>query len=231
MKWFFIAIVFVPIVASPVLAATRYYFPSTGEVVTITPTFDSTWAVTTEADRRWCHTYRTSTSLESEKAASNTAATQNILNRQYISDALLAPTVIKGNVRGQLRCLESSPSSNAFTCVVIKVVSSTGAYRATILPSWAGANEFNSTSYTNRYIPSVTALTTYTAEAGDRIVFEIGVSKQGATGQPREDREMFGDNSASDLLADELDTTASNPWIEFDQDIVVPGKSSVTIVD
>ena len=80
---------------------------------------------------------------------------------------------------------------------------------------------------TNRKSPKSQNINLVTAESGDRIVIEIGVRRD--TMVSKITQQSFGDNSATDLTAnDTTETTANNPYIEFSQDIKFP---SVTLID
>jgi hypothetical protein len=136
---------------------------------------------------------------------------------QWVSDPIAEQT-ISGTVTGRFRAREVSSSLNARAQIVIRVVSGDGqTVRGTLLASDTAAlsSEFT-TSGTgeNRKFPRTddTALTSVDAEAGDRIVVEVGYRADSVA--------SFGhimtgfEPDVIDLPEDETATTG-NPWLEF----------------
>ena len=144
---------------------------------------------------------------------------QKILNRQYISQPLVAQT-ISGTIKGQLRGSESNAGMDGVASIGIFVCNAQGVIVATLLtitnPALTG-NEYTNT-LANRNTPISSTLSSYTCVNGDRLVIEIGVSQK-ANSNNRNVTHSFGDNSATDLPEDQTTTTANNPWIQFSMTI------------
>jgi hypothetical protein len=211
MKRLFQILTFTPLFLQ---AQTKFYLPSTSALPPVSPAFNSGWAITTGADRIMCYTDKRNTSITS-KTTGNSSSVQKILNRQYISQPLLAQT-LSGTVKGQLRGSESNPTMDGVTSIGIFVCNVQGTIVATLLaitnPPLSG-NEY-SNSLTNKNTPVSSALSSYNCANGDRLVIEIGVSQKGNSNN-RNVTQSFGDNSATDLPEDQTTTTANNPWLQF----------------
>jgi len=208
------------VLSSPGWAATRFYLPSSG-AAEVSPPFDAAWDDTASADRMRCVTRRLGTAM-TDKTIDGAWVTYGICNRQYVSDPIAAQT-ISGTVKGQLRGYEESTNTDAYSSIVIKVVSNDGStVRGTLLAKTDGSNEYPTGTLTNRYTPASTAISSVVAESGDRIVIEVGWQKGW---RRRMVTQSFGDNSGTDLAENETETNANNPWIEFSQDIRFPSVS------
>jgi len=143
---------------------------------------------------------------------------------QWISEPLAAQT-ISGTVKGQMRARESGSAADARAQVVIKVVSGDGQTVRGTLVDFSGAalsSEF-STTMTNRKFPlaaiSPVTMSSVVAQAGDRLVIEIGSRRSGA--DPGSTEFRLGESGGSDLPEDETTTQDQNPWMEFSSAITV----------
>ena len=208
--------------AGPAFAATRFYLPSSG-AAEVSPAF-SAWTLTTGADRLKCVTTRTNTLMINKSTTTTSESVTSLLNRQYVSEPIGAQT-ITGTVKGQLRGMEDNAAQDMVSCILIKVVSNDGStVRGTLLnftyPALSG-NEYG-TKIANRYTPISASLTTVTAEAGDRIVIEIGAYRYKVGGSTGSCTQTYGDDSATDLPEDQTTKTAYNPWVEFSQTLGLP---------
>lgn len=204
--------------------ATRFLLPSSG-AAGASPAFGG-WGVTGQADRVRMVTASVSTPLATRSANPTQAAVVDVLIRQYVSDPLNAGS-ISGTVKGIVQAYESASNRDMRAQLLIRVVSNDGAtVRGTLLALNTGAvaSEFSDSVLTSRKFPlgwtgAGATLSAVTAQAGDRIVVEIGyrmhlgfASSFFAYGQLR-----FGD-TGSDLAEDETSTsTTLRPWIEFSQ--------------
>jgi len=140
---------------------------------------------------------------------------------QFVSDPISAQT-ITGTIKGQIKCLESSALANFSYAIVVKVVSGDGStVRGTLYTDFSDTGaEFDDATRTNRKFPAAgSALGSVVAQAGDRIVIEIGARKNGTNASSRTATLTVGDSVASDLPEDEVETGVLNPWIEFSQTI------------
>ena len=223
-----VLILIIGVMASPTFGATRFYLPSTGTAA-VSPAYAAGWLATGGTDSIRCVIKRTNTTM-TDKQTNNSNTQGNTLNRQYVSDPIAAQN-ITGTVKGQLRGDESATNQDMVSAIGIRVVSNDGStVRGTLLsityPALAG-NEYD-TSYANRYTPTSTAVSSVTAQNGDRIVIEIGCYRYAAGNPPGRCTQSFGDDSTTDLPEDQTTTTADNPWIEFSADIRFP---SVTLIN
>lgn len=202
--------------------------PASGPTA-VAPAFDSGWESTGGADRLRMHTAKQSTALATKTASIPGFTASDALVRQYVSDPLNAGS-ISGTVKAIIQAKEGSASLDQRAQLVIRVVSNDGAtVRGTLLAMDTGAlaNEFSATALTNRRFPkgsSGATLSAVSAQAGDRIVVEVGYRQHASLfssfyavlfgygwGQLR-----FGDTGA-DLAENETDTGAGSPWLEFSQ--------------
>lgn len=202
--------------------ARRFYLPSSG-AAPVSPNFGliGFWNNTTGADRIKLSRHRSGTSMADKTASESTDVTQYYtLARQYVSDTLIAQT-IAGNVKGQIRCAEDNSDADFSYNIKVGVVSNDGTtLRGTLLNSNSAVmtTEF-ATSLTNRNFPPSTALSSVTAQDGDRLVIEVGFSSFNTILAQRTATFRLGDNGSTDLAEDETSTTDNVPWIEFSQTI------------
>jgi hypothetical protein len=113
---------------------------------------------------------------------------------------------------------------------LVKVVSSDGSTVRGVLVGSAGTpRTFDSlpTNLTNR--SDSTTSTEVIAQAGDRLVIEIGTGGDPGLSGAHDSSLGFGDSAASDLPEDITTTTALNPWVEFAEDLEEHTQSDVTI--
>jgi hypothetical protein len=221
------------IITAPVYGATRFYLPSTNTAEITTIGFDAGWGNTTAADQiRLNKPGIKINSAMTDKVGTSVNTAISVLCRQYVSDPIAAQTII-GTVKGQVRGYEGNANHDSVSAIGIRIVSNNGAtvrgtLEAITYPTLLATNEYG-LSIANRYTPiSSTALSSVTAQSGDRIVIEIGYHRYGTT--PAGSSTLnFGDNGAIDLPEDQTTTSATmEPWIEFSQDIIFP---SVTVND
>ena len=207
--------------------ATRFYLSSTSSP-TVTPGF-AAWTRTTEGDRRRMSPVKDSSAMTSKTmwAGTSPAANASALNRQYVSnpmDAGIAFTVAQ-TIKGVLRCMESGTDDNINRQpICVKVYSADGlTLRATLLALLhygPNTTEWISGTLTSKQLSTGTVFTSaYTTVAGDRLVVEIGGQVSSAGGTSVTGTQSFGSNGASDLLENEAQTAALNPWIEVSTNI------------
>lgn len=194
-------------------SATRFYLPSTG-VAAVSPAFDVGWEETVDADRRRMVTTRISSAM-TDKSAATLITAGDTLVRQYVSDALEAQT-INGAIRIYSRSSEALATVDAVSRLVLKVVSNDGSTVTGTLLSLADFStgaEWNTAlrnkSFADGDIPGLVA-----ANANDRLVLEVGFNHGAVVSSALMN---FGDDSATDLLQDEVATVADNPWLEIGQ--------------
>lgn len=166
-------------------------------------------------------------------AAQGTSGNDTLLG-QWIS----APLDVNQNIggggatfRGQLRMAETNAALDArVQCIVYVIESDLSTVRGVLLAMSAAAlsHEFN-TALRNISIPlgGSTATTLVAAQAGDRIVVEIGF-RQHATFAANGQMDTL-DTNATELPVDETTTAADTPWVEFSDTITfAPGNANVS---
>jgi hypothetical protein len=217
------------IMTAPAFGVTRFYLPSTGMAAEKSPVYSANWGLNSGAARLKAVMFKQNSAMTSIGSAYTTLVTvanTYCLCMQYVSDPI-APQTIAGTISGQAGGGEASNFCNGFSAARIKVVSNDGATeRGVLLTMGTGATEFTNPGPTNRNWPVSTAATVVTAEAGDRIVIEVGFRRD-----VRNTGNVYmnlGDNNATDLPVDQTTTATNNPWIEFSQNIKWP---SVSVVD
>ncbi len=209
--------------------ATRFYLSAT-ETVPVTPGF-ATWTRITEGDRRKMSPTKGSSAMASKTFWANQAAVANAtcLARQYVSDPMPAGIAftVGDTVRCVLRCMESAVNDNINrTPICIKVYDESGTIlRATLLALLhygPNTTEWN-TALRSKQAADGDAITAgYTTVAGDRLVIEIGGQVSSSGGASVTGTQSFGEDGASDLLENETQTAALNPWFEISRNITFP---------
>lgn len=207
-----------------VVPATRFYLPSTG-TATISPAFDSAWDDTSSVTSRPASTTRgTSAFAEITDTETSSSNTWDVCLGRYISEPLSAQT-ISGTVMGIIRARESNTAANARSQMVIRVVSGDGTtVRGTLLA------QNNTTTNINEWVATTTvtaarnarfpvgsaaaALTSVTAQQGDRIVIEVGGRAVNTSTTSYTLGMRFGENAA-DLADNETGVVEGAPWIDF----------------
>ena len=194
---------------------TRFYFSSSSSTE-ISPAVATTWEHTGDLVRRRCGVIKDNSASASaaftDEGAHGLTSSDTVL-LQYISDPIEAQTLDAQIVDIQFRGSETAAGNNISLTWLIKVVSNNGtSVTGTALAIRRDASEF-ATSLTNRSDSATT--TAVTANAGDRIVFELGHGGSTALGGGHNGTISLGSDSATDLAVDDTTTTADNPWIEF----------------
>lgn len=210
--------------------ATRLYLPSSAAgAPLVSPAFDASWEATGSAIRQLLDTEKNEASgayaTQAVATALNSpAGAVDVLIAQFISAPISGSTTIDGTVKGQVRALESNAAADLRMQCVIRVVSGDGtSVTGTLIASSAAAlsNEFN-TAIRNIKIPlnGSTAVSSVTANDGDRLVVEIGYRKhESATTSRTGTFDLGAVSGATDLPEDETTTTQGAPWIEFSNTI------------
>lgn len=201
--------------------ATRFYLSSTGAPA-IDPAIDPAWSNGAGALRP-CSTSPTGSAMAGA-SGSYEGSPVNLNVARFVSLPLAAQEV-SGTVKGQMMAAEDDSDIDAMAQLVIRVLASDGVtVRGTLLAAHAEAlsSEFNAPALRNRKFPlaalSPASLSPVAAQAGDRLVFEVGFRAVGASTGDATAR--IGDNGAGDLPEDETGTDATlNPWIEMSQDL------------
>lgn len=164
---------------------------------------------------------------------SNTAITKSevvstnnydILFGRWVSDGLLSAKTIAGTIAFAIRCQEANADANAFIHLHIYVTQGdSDTPRGTLLSDYIGANEFSTTN--GGISASGISLSSVAAQAGDRIVIEIGAQLQNTHTTARNILISYGGTATTDLAG--TNTTAARPkWIEFSENLPFVSKLS-----
>jgi hypothetical protein len=209
-----------------VMAATRFYLPSTG-TPPISPAADGSWEQTSDLIRLSLVTTKIgSTQLIQSGASNSTTGSFDVLLAQYISDPLGAQT-IDGTVKGVTKARETNGAADLRTQMIIKVVSGDGlTVRGTLLSHDEGTltSEWSTSSTLNSRLAPVAlrsnTLTPVVAQAGDRVVVEIGYRRHTTIDPTSYTGRLYFEDSGTDLPESDSDTTVGDPWIEFSDDLL-----------
>jgi hypothetical protein len=220
--------------------AKRFYLPSGGSAP-VSPAYSALWASTNNAAALPLNTTKGSSASTDVLITSGTGwvnSSSGSLSRQFVSAPLSAQT-ISGTIKGQIRTRNSDQAGGCRNAIVIRVVSNDGLTERAVLYSQfvsatglTGANPdwFRGTtglSGVNRSFPVGTppvsgALTSYTCVSGDRLVIEIGHTRETAS---KNARITYGESDGVDLPED-ITTNLGDPWIEFSATIAMQGGGS-----
>lgn len=207
--------------------ATRFYLQAPNQTIApISPAPDSGWEKTSTVRRCAMFPYKTGTTTSGGpwNVVPNGVSGTDTDGWQFISTALHAQT-ISGFLKGMMQCAETNSTDNYNAATVARVLSNDGSViRGTLFSGFGGGTAFNLTTVAALKFPpawtgSGVTLTSVTALEGDRIVLEVGVT-QTSTSTANAPFRCF-DNQTADLPETEGDTSVSNPWFEFSQDISI----------
>lgn len=210
---------------------TRLYLPCTGNAPA-SPAFSAAWNVTSAAVRHAFTLAPSGSPVQNQSCGAAGSAGDNCLGSQYVSAPLPAGEV-SGTVKGQIGAREATTGADARAQMRIWVATPAGAERGVLLDVHAEAlsSEFaTAAGHSNRKFPlaalSPATLTPVVAEAGDRLVVELGAKHDNAS--PAATLRLH-DDQASDLPEDEATVSGSaNPWIEFSGTFVFEAEAGGT---
>lgn len=185
--------------------ATRFYL--TNSAAPVAPAFSTSWEERANADRARMTTVKTGGAIASRSVPAPAVGSfsKETLVRQYVSDPIGAQT-IGGTLKGVIpvRSHAAVGSLGPESSIVAKVVSGDGqTLRGTLLAeaagvgsNWpaAGSGSTPEAPFQNRRFHggTGTALTSVVAQAGDRIVVEVGGTDEG-DGSVYQYEMLFGD--------------------------------------
>lgn len=203
----------------------RFYFPSTG-TPDVSPSYHANWNVTGSAVRLNLVTTKIGSSFSTPSIYSTVGSSYGLLF-QYISSALVAQTVASGTITGRMQAGEDNWNFNGYIVLGVRVCNSSGTITQNVIaPSWSttGTNEFPvgySSSASRAFTKHGSAFTydSFSVDAGDRLVLEIGILETSDVTSFYYGWLRNGDYSSTDLPADETTTTLYSPWIEFSSGI------------
>ncbi len=217
------------------MAVTRIYLSSFVNASKLPSSFLAGWTTTASSDTR-----RATNKLENVDAGGSTGsggsgaigsgANPNFsAGSRFILLLPLAAQTIAGNIKGQMRAIETASANNCTLAVGIKVIKPDLTDRGVLLAVSASDNgatqppEMATGTSTNRNFQDVSentsiVLSSLAVTAGDFLVIETGARFQStatSAGTPL----AKADLTAGDLPEDTTTTTDNNAWIEFDSAI------------
>jgi hypothetical protein len=202
--------------------ATRLYLRFT-QAAEVSPSFSASWTNTTSSARH--HLARDADATDTTGAGTNRSWTAGEvrLDRQYVSEKMRAGIVFdSATVTMVTRCNSSAADDNVFARFGVRILSADGAtVRATLLAVGAHGSQTEYVVTPTAHIVIVAqdeALSSYTTQAGDRIVVEVGFTDSAGTSPTA--RNYYGSSVASDWPETEgQPAAAGNPWVEFSNNI------------
>jgi len=199
--------------------STRLYLVNYSPVVS--PAFDAGWQQTSGAGRWQMSPDKDSTSVASQVSSSENTATSpwDVLFLQAVSAPLDGAQTVSGTLKGQFRATEFATDADYRAQLLAKVVSRDGSsVTGTSLAFDTGAlsSEFATTA-TNRQFPrgGAQTLTSVSANAGDRLVIEIGYRSHNSHTTGRLAQLYTRQDDTTDLPENETATAANNSWLEY----------------
>lgn len=214
--------------------ATRFYF-SNAQAADISPAFGG-WTNTSLAVRRALLSAKSD--LESLANGSDhflDSSSNPSLDRQFVSEPLAAQT-INGSLKMQLRCFDFNALTTCTSRLLVRVVSGDGlTVRGTLLPlaQYGPNTAISQALLRNKTFADGDAISSVDAQAGDRIVIEIGFAL--LVGTDSGARADYGAPSGtSDLPENETETSAFVPWVEFSANLefqIAGGVHSLSLLD
>jgi len=204
--------------------ATRLYLPISGTPPLASLAVNSNWELSNNLVRLPCFTTKQNTALTSYQYTWPAALTQQWVWRQWQTERLTtgyswttSDTV--SMVIG--KCYETTTAGDTHLAYVIRVVSDDGSViRGVIGLYHATSTEFPlvASAATRIHAARVTGATTFSSQAGDRIIIEIGL--HGVTPGLQSIQMRFGDPSATaDFARTAALTTDLCPWVELSRTV------------
>lgn len=221
--------------------ATRFYLPASGSPP-VTPVLGSGWEQTTGWSALPTDVTKSNTALANGTARTkdDTIAATDRLDRVYVTSQQLAAQTITGTFSMVQRGFESATANNAWLQVMIRVVSTDGQTQrgtlyagstATTQSATVGAEnqEFQVSGNTATKIKNALAVSSVSAQAGDRITIEIGYRANNTT-STGSCTLRYGDptGTADYALTADL-TTDLCPWVELSHNVTWQGGAAATI--
>jgi hypothetical protein len=210
--------------------STRFYFPSSGAAA-VSPAFDSLWDTTSAAVRLKLTHPKGSTSSVGSGTLTDGGLTGVVDTAayQFVSDPIVAGA-ISGTFTLVMNAAQGGGAMDGYLQTCIRVVSNDGTtVRGTLFAgqtfTTVSANSadpnFELGTIDNRAIPGT--LSSVTAQAGDRLVVEVGWRTCNTSNALQNANFRAGEGTATDLQGVNNGTggTTDNPWVEFSQTITI----------
>jgi hypothetical protein len=191
----------------------RFYFPA-ATAADVTPAANGAWGDTASALNRKLARTKTGSATSGTGLTWSTGVTK--LDRRYVSDPLGAQT-ISGNVRMQMRAVETNADDNAVARLELYVVSNDG---SSVIGTLLAIGDYSTGtelagvgSFINKTFADGDALSSLAISDGDRLVVALGYSD--AAGTTPGATTSFDGSNYPDLPFNETDTNALPGWIQF----------------
>ena len=179
--------------------ATRIYLPSTG-TAPVSPAFNTNWADTADATRFPCvFDTASSTAMATTQYRDNSNKNEAHLIHQWVSTNQIAGQVISAQtIKFQMRGLELNANNDMVFAISVRVCSPDGTtIRGNVLDVSSDDSELPTGTLTNRSFSATSS--EVTAQAGDRIMIEIGCAGDPSGGNNHDVDIRIGDNAGADL--------------------------------
>ena len=203
--------------------ATTLYLPSSGSPPLASLAVNSNWELSTGLVRLPCFISKQNTALTNSIRTWASATTQQWCWWQFQSDTLMYTYnwTTSDTFSMVIRCLEVNLACDSHLAYVVRVVSGDGSViRGVIGLYHATSTEFATSAATRIHSARVNGATTFSSQAGDRIIVEIGL--HGVTPSTAYSNTIrIGDPSATgDFALTAGLTTDLCPWVRLSRDVV-----------
>ncbi len=200
---------------------TRFWFPTT-EAAAVSPAFHGDWEDNNEAVRRRLRHVKDLADTLAAGTAIVWTAGQDGLDRQFVSDPMVAGQVFDTTVtcQGMWRALESATNDNVNQIKFgLRVFSNDGSTERAVLVavgnhSGLSPSELGTTTQARRLANAKALGTSYTTVDGDRLVLEVGYTDDGA-GASIAATGTFGMSDGDAPYAFNGSTSSCSPWFEL----------------
>jgi hypothetical protein len=211
--------------------ATRLYLQSTGNAPFTPAAADGGWERNaTGHAARLTSTTKANTPLTTLSSTFGATQTSQTRFGTWVSPPLAAGQTIAGTVSLVVgKCAETTTSGDAHLAFAVRVVDGEGTHRATLATVMGTSTEFPLVVNAATRIHSGAQVSSFAANAGDRLVLELGV--HGVTPANETMQMRVGDPSGTaDFALTAALTTDLVPWVELSQTLSfgTPGRTAAT---
>jgi hypothetical protein len=201
--------------------ATRFYLQSTGSAPFDPSIADGGWERNHGSyAARNMSTTKQNTALTTVSGVFGATQTSQTRFHTFVSDTLNVGQTISGTFSIVIgKCAETTTSGDAFLAYMLRVVTGSGTHRATLASVMASTGtEFPVVANAATRIQGASSISSFAADAGDRIVLEVGI--HGVTPANETMQMRFGDPTGTeDFAFTSALTTDLVPWGEISSDL------------
>lgn len=206
--------------------STRLYLANDATAVYAPATQKGAWDKTTGFVTMRLAQTRTGQGDRYVNTENSATANFDVLVAVFVSDPILSATTIDGTFDAIIACAESNLDADDTLHLHAWVTQGdSDTVRGTLLSDYVDATEFavsgTVTAFTSVTIPQQT-LSSVAAQAGDRIVIEVGYRAANSHTTSRTGGFSFGGRGPNDLDGSEAaiaGTTGPAPWVQFGEDL------------